>query len=34
MNDTIPHLTADAAALLSETNAGRKRAIRSRCWVL
>ena len=34
MNDTIPHLTADAAALLSETNAGRKRAIRSRRWVL
>lgn len=34
MNDTIPHLTADAAALLSETNTGRIRAIRSRRWVL
>ena len=34
MNDTIPHLTADAAVLLSETNTGRIRAIRSRRWVL
>ncbi|WP_127113799.1 TniB family NTP-binding protein [Shimia sediminis] len=34
MNDTIPHLTADAAALLSEINKGRIRAIRSRRWVL
>ncbi|MGH1460332.1 MAG: TniB family NTP-binding protein [Paracoccaceae bacterium] len=34
MNNTIPHLTADAAALLSETSTGRIRAIRSRRWVL
>lgn len=34
MNDTIPHLTVSAAALLYETNAGRIRAIRSRRWVL
>jgi len=34
MSNTIPHLTADAAALLSETNTGRIRAIRSRRWVL
>lgn len=34
MNDTIPHLTAEAAALLSETTAGRIRAIKSRRWVL
>jgi len=33
MNNTIPHLTAYAAALLSETNTGRIRAIRSRHWV-
>lgn len=34
MSNTIPHLTADAAALLYETNTGRIRAIRSRRWVL
>jgi len=34
MNDIIPHLTADAAALLAEPKAGRIRAMRSRRWVL
>ncbi|AUH66736.1 TniB family NTP-binding protein [Paracoccus zhejiangensis] len=34
MTKDHPHLTADAAALLSETQAGRIRAIRSRRWVL
>ncbi len=34
MNDTIPHLTAGAAALLAEPKAGRIRAMRSRRWVL
>lgn len=34
MTDTTSHLTANAAALLSETGAGRIRAIRSRRWIL
>lgn len=34
MTNTIAHLTANAAALLPETNSGRIRAIRSRRWVL
>ncbi len=34
MTKTIAHLTASAAALLPEPNAGRIRAIRSRRWVL
>lgn len=34
MTNTIAHLTADAAALLSEPNSGRIRTIRSRRWVL
>lgn len=34
MTNDHPHLTADAAALLSEPQAGRIRAIRSRRWVL
>lgn len=34
MNDTIPHLTAGAAALLAEPQAARIRAMRSRRWVL
>ena len=34
MTNDHHHLTADAAALLSESQAGRIRAIRSRRWVL
>ena len=34
MTNDHPHLTADAAALLPEPQAGRIRAIRSRRWVL
>ena len=34
MTNDHPHLTAEAAALLSESQAGRIRAIRSRRWVL
>ena len=34
MTNDHPHLTAGAAALLSESQAGRIRAIRSRRWVL
>ncbi len=34
MTNDHPHLTADAAALLSEPQAGRIRAIRSRRWIL
>ena len=34
MNDEISHLTAGAAALLSESDERRIRAIRSRRWVL
>lgn len=34
MTNTHPHLTANAAARLSEPNAGCIRAIRSRRWVL
>ncbi len=34
MTDTTAHLTANAAALLFEPNAGRIRTIRSRRWVL
>jgi hypothetical protein len=34
MNDEIFHLTAGAAARLSETHERRIRAIRSRRWVL
>lgn len=34
MTNDHPHLTADAAALLSEPQAGRIRAIKSRRWVL
>lgn len=34
MTHTTSHLTANAAALLSEPNAGRIRTIRSRRWVL
>ncbi len=34
MTNTHPHLTASAAALLSEPQAGRIRAIRSHRWVL
>lgn len=34
MTNTHPHLTASAATLLSEPQAGRIRAIRSRRWVL
>ncbi len=34
MTNTIAHLTANAAALLPETNSGRIRAIRSRRWIL
>ena len=34
MKDDVSHLTANAAALLSETDERRIRAIRSRRWVL
>lgn len=34
MTNTTAHLTANAASLLSEPNAGRIRAIKSRRWVL
>lgn len=34
MTNTIARLTANAAVLLSETNSGRIRAIRSRLWIL
>lgn len=34
MSDEISHLTTGAAALLSETDERRIRAIRSRRWVL
>jgi predicted ATPase len=34
MTNTTAHLTANAASLLSEANAGRIRAIKSRRWVL
>jgi len=34
MNDDVSHLTANAAALLAETDERRIRAIRSRRWVL
>ncbi len=34
MTNDHPHLIADAATLLSEPQAGRIRAIKSRRWVL